>query len=327
MSQSITNESSANHNIKNIFINNSAVGPFIGLVLLIIVFSLSSEYFFSLRNALNIIDQVTVLGILALGMTAVIISGGIDLSVGSILAFSMMFMGWLERSLGVPLGMAMMLGILSGGVCGLISGLMISKAKLPAFIATLAMMSIARGLANILTDGRQVVGYADWFTSLSTIRYFGVFTITMGIFISLTIIAAIILKYRVSGRNIYAIGGNPVVARLSGINVQKNIISVYVISGLLSGIAAMTLAARLDSSQPSAGIAYELDTIAAVVIGGASLQGGKGTIVGTLVGVLIIGVLRNGLNLLGVSPFFQQIVIGIVIAIAVAFDTLGRKSK
>lgn len=308
-------------------VSNSAFGPFIGLVLLIIGFSFSSEYFFSLRNALNILDQITVLGILALGMTAVIIIGGIDLSVGSVLAFSMMMMGWLERQIGLPLELSILLGVLCGGFCGLVSGLLISKARLPAFIATLAMMSIARGMANILTDGRQVVGFPEWFTNFSTERYFGVLTITMGIFIILTIVAAIYLKYRANGRNLYAIGGNAEVARLSGINVNRQTVIVYVVSGLLAGIAAMTLAARLDSSQPSAGIAYELDTIAAVVIGGASLQGGKGAILGTVIGVLIIGVLRNGLNLMGVSPFFQQVVIGVVIAIAVAFDTLGKKQK
>ncbi|WP_199251077.1 ABC transporter permease [Grimontia hollisae] len=314
-------------NFREKMVSNSAFGPFIGLVLLIIVFSFSSEYFFSLRNALNILDQITVLGILALGMTAVIIIGGIDLSVGSVLAFSMMVMGWLERQMGLPLELSILLGILCGGFCGLVSGLLISKARLPAFIATLAMMSIARGMANILTDGRQVVGFPEWFTNFSTERYFGVLTITMGIFIIMTIVAAIYLKYRANGRNLYAIGGNAEVARLSGINVNRQTVTVYVVSGLLAGIAAMTLAARLDSSQPSAGIAYELDTIAAVVIGGASLQGGKGAILGTVIGVLIIGVLRNGLNLMGVSPFFQQVVIGVVIAIAVAFDTLGKKQK
>ncbi|UAB71204.1 ABC transporter permease [Vibrio sp. SCSIO 43132] len=313
--------------IQQRIMSNPAFGPFIGLVLICIGFAFSSEYFFTLRNALNILDQITVLGILAIGMTAVIIIGGIDLSVGSILALSMMTMGFLERHLGVPIELSILLGILAGGLCGLASGLLISVAELPAFIATLAMMSVARGIANILTDGRQVVGYPDWFTGLSTIRYFEVFTVTMGVFILLTLIAGLYLKYRANGRNLYAIGGNEEVARLAGINVHKQTILVYVASGLLAGIAAMTLAARLDSSQPSAGIAYELDTIAAVVIGGASLKGGRGAIIGTVVGVLIIGVLRNGLNLLGISPFFQQVVIGVVIAVAVAFDTLGRKSS
>ncbi|MEI8635157.1 ABC transporter permease [Vibrio sp. PP-XX7] len=283
----------------------SIQGPLIGLILLCIGFSLSSEYFFTSRNLLNVLDQITVLGIVAIGMTAVIIIGGIDLSVGSVLALSMMMMGFLERSIGMPLWMAVILGLLTGALCGFISGALVIWARLPAFIATLAMMSVARGVANLLTDGRQIVGYPDWFTNLSTDRMFGVLSMTMLMFIVLTIIAGIYLRFRASGRNLYAIGGSAEVARLSGISVNKMTIAVYVVSGLLATIAGMTLAARLDSSQPSAGVSLELDTIAAVVIGGASLVGGVGSISGTIVGVLIIGVLRNGLNLLGVSPFFK----------------------
>ena len=302
-------------------------GPLIGLILLCVGFSLASPYFFSFRNALNVLDQVTVLGILALGATAVIITGGIDLSVGSVLAFSMMTMGWLNQDFGVPLGLAITVGILVGAACGLTSGLLITIAKLPAFIATLTMLSVARGMANILTDGQQIVGYPVWFTSLATVRYFGFFSVTMMLFIVLAVVGWIYLRFRSGGRNLYAIGGNSEVARLAGVRVRRLTIMVYTISGTLAGVAAMTLASRLNSSQPSAGFTIELDTIAAVVIGGASLSGGTGGIGGTVIGVLIIGVLRNGLNLLGVSPFVQQIVIGTVIAVAVAFDTLGRKER
>ncbi|MCE0495992.1 ABC transporter permease [Vibrio salinus] len=305
----------------------SIQGPFVGLILLCVGFAIASEYFFTLRNLLNILDQVTVLGIVSIGMTAVIIIGGIDLSVGSVLALSMMMTGWLERFMDVSLPVAVILGMLTGLLCGLVSGALVIWAKLPAFIATLAMMSVARGLANILTDGRQVVGYPDWFTSLSTVRYFGVISTTMLIFVLLAIVSAFYLRYRANGRNLYAIGGSAEVARLSGISVNKITLVVYSVSGLLAGIAGMTLAARLDSSQPSAGLGLELDTIAAVVIGGASLIGGIGSIAGTIVGVLIIGVLRNGLNLIGVSPFFQMVIIGVVIAVAVAFDTMRRKTK
>lgn len=305
----------------------SIQGPFIGLILLCLGFSFASEYFFTLRNLLNVLDQVTVLGIVSLGMTAVIIIGGIDLSVGSVLALAMMMTGWLVQFMQVPLGIAMPIGMLTGLVCGLVSGALVIWARLPAFIATLAMMSIARGVANLLTDGRQVVGFPDWFTSLSTDRFFGFVSTTMLVFVVLAIIAGLYLKYRANGRNLYAIGGSPEVARLSGISVNTLTVAVYGVSGLLAGIAGMTLAARLDSSQPSAGLSLELDTIAAVVIGGASLAGGVGSIAGTIVGVLIIGVLRNGLNLLGVSPFFQMVIIGVVIAVAVAFDTMRRKTK
>jgi ribose transport system permease protein len=302
-------------------------GPLVGLILLCVFFSLTSEFFLSARNGLNILDQVTVLGILAIGMTLVIVIGGIDLSVGSVLAFSMMMMGVMQRQMGLPLELAIIVGIGTGAICGLVSGLLITVAKLPPFIATLAVMSVTRGLANILTEGKQIVGYPDWFTSLATVRQFGFLSMTVATFIVLAIIAAIILKYRPAGRNLFAIGGNPEVARLAGINVNLNTCIVYALSGALAGLAAVAFAARLDSSQPSAGLGYELDTIAAVVIGGASLSGGVGSIFGTVVGVFIIGVLRNGLNLLGVSPFIQQVLIGVVIAAAVTFDTLGRKRR
>ena len=300
-------------------------GPLIGLVLLCVIFSLTTDVFLTWRNALNVIDQITVLGILAIGMTAVIVIGGIDLSVGSILAFSMMMMGWLYQSVGVPLGLAIVAGLLVGTACGLVNGLLITRAKLPPFIATLTMMSVGRGLANIITEGRQIVGYPDWFTNLSTVRHFGFLSVTVAIFIVLSLISWAILRYTTIGRSLYAIGGSPEVARLAGIRVRQLTMSVYALSGLLAGLASVALACRLNSSQPSAGTGYELDTIAAVVIGGASLNGGVGGIRGTVVGVLIIGVLRNGLNLSGVSPFVQQIVIGVVIALAVAADTLRRR--
>jgi ribose transport system permease protein len=300
-------------------------GPLLGLILLCVIFTFTTNVFFSIRNALNVLDQVTVLGILAVGMTLVIVIGGIDLSVGSILAFAMMVMGWLKDSFNVPLPLAILIALLCGAVCGLINGLLVTKARLPAFIATLAMMSIGRGLANIVTDGRQVVGFPDWFTSLSTVRHFGFLSITVALFLILVAITWIFLRYRSAGRSLYAIGGSAEVARLAGIKVQALTIWVYIAAGTLAGIAGIAQASRLDSSEPSAGLGYELDTIAAVVIGGASLSGGIGGIGGTIVGVLIIGVLHNGLNLIGVSPFIQQVIIGAVIAVAVMADTLRRK--
>lgn len=268
-------------------------GPLVGLVLLCIVFAVLSPYFLSLRNALNVVDQVTVLGIMAIGMTAVIVIGGIDLSVGSILALSMMVMGWLSNDKALSFPLAMVLAVVVGGACGLGNGLLITRAKLPPFIATLAMMTIARGLANIITNGEQIVGYPDWFTALSTQRHLGFLSATVGLFIMLLVVSWVILQYRAVGRNLYAIGGSREVARLAGIHVDGLTTWVYVVAGALSGIAGVVFAARLDSSQPSAGLGYELDAIAAVVIGGASLSGGIGGIGGTIVGVLIIGVLHN----------------------------------
>ncbi len=304
-------------------------GPLIGLVLLCLVLSVSTNTFLTVRNILNVMDQITVIGIMAIGMTLVILIGGIDLSVGSVLAIAMMVMGYVGHpdymNLSLPIGI--LAGLAVAALCGLGSGLMITAMGLPPFIATLAMMSVARGLANIITDGSQIVGFPDWFTSLSIVRHFGFVSLTVALMVLLTVATGVFLKYRATGRNLYAIGGSPEVARLSGIPVRRLTNWVYAACGLLAGLAGVVLAARLDSVQPSSGLGYELDTIAAVVIGGASLSGGVGSIGGTAVGVLIIGVLRNGLNLLGVSPFIQQIIIGVVIALAVATDAWKRRAK
>ena len=304
-----------------------AHGPEISLLVLCIAFALSTNSFLSMRNLLNVLDQLTVLGIMALGMTAVIVIGGIDLSVGSVLALSMMVMGWLANVMGLPMPLAMLAALAVGALCGLGSGLLVTKANLPAFIATLAMMSIARGLANMVTDGSQIVGYPDWFSALSINRYLGFMSVTVALTIVLTVAAAVYMKYRAGGRALYAIGGASEVARLAGIQVKRVTLIVYTVCGTLAGLAGVVMSTRLDSSQPSGGLGYELDTIAAVVIGGASLSGGVGSIWGTLMGVLTIGVLRNGLNLLGVSPFVQQIVIGGVIVLAVAVDSNKRRIR
>lgn len=301
--------------------------PLLSLIALSIAFSLATDTFLSVRNLLNVFDQLTVLGILALGMTAVIVVGGIDLSVGSVLAVSMMAMGWLANVQGIPMPLAIVAALLVGALCGAFSGLLITRANLPPFIATLATMSIARGLANLITDGSQIVGYPEWFSGLSIERYAGVLSITVALFLALTIAVGFYMKYRATGRAFYAIGGSSEVARLAGIPVKRLTLGAYTFCGLLAGLAGVVMSTRLDSSQPSGGLGYELDTIAAVVIGGASLSGGVGTIFGTLMGVLTIGVLRNGLNLIGTSPFIQQIVIGVVIVLAVMVDANKRKSR
>lgn len=300
-------------------------GPFIGLVVLCIALFIATPYFLTVNNLLNVLDQVTILGILAVGMTFVIVTAGIDLSVGSVLALSTMVLGWTSHDGGWPLWLSIIAAVVVGGLCGLASGLGITMTKLPPFIATLAMLSIARGLANVITDGQQIVGYPEWFTGLSTERYLGFLTVTTLVLVLLLVAGWAFLRYRRGGRALYAIGGSQEVARLAGIKVKAATTSVYVVTGLLAGLAGVALATRLDSSQPSAAVGVELDVIAAVVIGGASLSGGVGKIPGTIVGVLIIGVLRNGLNLLSVSPFVQQVVIGVVIALAVMVDVLRRR--
>ncbi|MBR1130937.1 ABC transporter permease [Bradyrhizobium iriomotense] len=304
-----------------------ATGPLIGLVLLCAFLSIATDTFLSVRNILNVMDQITVLGVMAVGMTFVILIGGIDLSVGSVLALSGMVMGYLGNNLGWPFGLAIVAALVASSACGFVSGLMITRLAMPAFIATLAMMSIARGIASIITNGQQIIGFPDWFSNLAIIRNFGFLTVTVGAMIVITVIAWVILQYRPAGRSLYAIGGSAEVARLAGINVRRTTLWVYTICAALAGLAGVILSARLDSAQPSSGIGYELDTIAAVVIGGASLSGGVGSIGRTVIGVLIIGFLRNGLNLLQVSPFVQQIVIGVVIAVAVAADTLRHRGE
>lgn len=304
-----------------------ATGPLIGLILLCIFLTFATDSFFSMRNFLNVLDQITVLGIMAVGMTFVILIAGIDLSVGSVLALAMMVLGYLNVSAGLPMWVAIPGALLAASLAGFTSGLWITRFNVPPFIATLAMMSIARGLANMITNGQQIIGFPSWFNMSAIIRYGGFLTMTVAVMLIVFVIAWIFQRYRAEGRSLYAIGGNPEVARLAGINVKRTTTLVYTASAFLSGLAGIMLAARLDSVQPSSGVAYELDAIAAVVIGGTSLSGGSGGIGGTIVGVLIIGVLRNGLNLLGVSPFLQAVIIGFVIVFAVAAETFKGRSK
>ncbi|WP_112310497.1 ABC transporter permease [Pseudogemmobacter bohemicus] len=304
-----------------------ATGPLIGLILLCLYLSFATDKFLSVRNFLNILDQITVLGIMAVGMTWVILIGGIDLAVGSVMALAMMVLGWLNVTMGVPMGIAIPLALASAAVNGLIAGVLITRFNVPAFIATLAMMSITRGLANMITDGQQIIGFPAWFNTMAIVRYGGYLTLTVALMLAVFAIALIYQRYRHGGRVLYAIGGNPEVARLAGINVRRATVLVYVVCSFLAGLSGMVLAARLDSVQPSSGMSYELDAIAAVVIGGTSLSGGTGGVGGTIIGVLIIGVLRNGLNLLSVSPFMQQVIIGAVIVLAVMAETWKKRSR
>lgn len=306
---------------------SGATGPLIGLLLLCAFLSVATDSFLSFRNFLNILDQITVLGIMAVGMTFVILIGGIDLSVGSILALSMMVLGYLNVEAGMPMGVAICGALAASALAGAVSGLWITEFRVPAFVATLAMMSIARGLANMITNGSQIIGFPAWFNMGAIIRYGGFLTITVAVMLAVFAVSILFLRYREGGRVLYAIGGNPEVARLAGINVKRSTVLVYTASAALSGLAGILLAARLDAVQPSSGVAYELDAIAAVVIGGTSLSGGTGGVVGTVIGVLIIGVLRNGLNLLSVSPFLQAVAIGAVIVLAVAAETFKHRGQ
>lgn len=303
-----------------------ATGPLIGLLLLCLFLTAWTDTFFSLRNFLNILDQITVLGIMAVGMTLVILIGGIDLAVGSVMALTMMVLGYLNVTMGLPMGVAIIVALMAAATNGAVAGLLITRFNVPAFIATLAMMSITRGLANMITNGQQIIGFPAWFNMSAIIRYGGFLTLTVALMLVVFLLGILYQRYRYGGRALYAIGGNPEVARLAGINVKFVTVMVYVVCSVLAGLSGIVLGARLDSVQPSSGVGYELDAIAAVVIGGTSLSGGVGGIGGTIVGVLIIGVLRNGLNLLSVSPFTQQVVIGAVIVLAVTAETLRKRS-
>ncbi len=302
------------------------LGTLAGLVGLILVLWGLTPHFLTVSNLLNIAEQATIIAIVAAGMTFVIITGGIDLAVGSVLAFSGVVMASALLR-GLPLPLALLLGLGVGLTCGLINGLLITVGRLPPFIATLGMMSVARGAALMYTEGRPISGFTESFRSLATGEVLKIPTPVI-IMIVVYLIAHFVLRRTKLGRYTYAIGGNEEAALLSGINVRLYKTMVYGIAGLLSGLAAILLTARLNSAQPIAGMSYELDAIAATVIGGTSLLGGEGTITGTLIGALIMAVLRNGLNLLSVSSFFQQVVIGSVIILAVLIDMgLKRRGK
>ena len=296
------------------------INPFIGLILLIVVISIMNSAFLDLSNLLNLLRQVSINGLIAFGMTFVILTGGIDLSVGSILALSSAFTAILITS-GLDPIVALIVGVLGGFLLGVFNGVLVTFGSMAPFIATLATMTIFRGLTLVVTDGNPITNLGDsYMFQLFGKGYFFGIPVPAVTMIIVFIILAIILQKTTFGRHTYAIGGNEVASKISGIKVNRVKILIYGISGLMSALAGAILTSRLNSAQPTAGTSYELDAIAAVVLGGTSLTGGKGRIVGTFIGVLIIGVLNNGLNLLGVSSFYQQVVKGIVILIAVLID-------
>lgn len=300
-------------------------GTLIGLLVLCIILWLLTPHFLTFSNLLNIAQQTSINAIIAVGMTFVIIAAGIDLSVGSIVAFSGVVLASALKA-GVPFPFAILIGLCVGLACGLANGLLITKGKLPPFISTLGMMSVARGAALMVTQGRPISGFSESFRFIANGEIVHV-PVSVILMIVVYILAHFVLTRTKLGRYTYAIGGNEEAAILSGVNVKFYKTVIYGICGMLSGLAAVILTARLNSAQPIAGIMYELDAIAATVIGGTSLMGGEGRILGTLIGAFIMGVLRNGLNLLGVSSFIQQIVIGSVIIIAVLIDMALKKRK
>lgn len=306
------------------------------LAVMMVALSVLSDKFLTFANGRNILLQISVNLCLSIGMTLVILTGGIDLSVGAILAFAGAFAagllknGLVLKACGVvvqftPFG-AIIAGILAGFALGWFNGMVITRFKLPPFVATLGMLSIARGLTMLWTGGFPVTDLGPKFGFMGAGFWLGV---PMAVWISaaLVVVFYVVSRHTTLGRYIYAVGGSEKAAAFSGINVKRIKVWVYALGGGLAAVAGLIVTARLDAADPKAGLGYELDSIAAVVIGGTSLSGGRGSILGTVLGCLIIGVLNNGLFLLDVSPFWQQVIKGLVILAAVAADKLGAKDS
>ncbi|MEA5155253.1 ABC transporter permease [Raineyella sp.] len=311
--------STVGHRISQFVLNNGAL---VGLVVLCLALFIATPRFLTLANIINVGIQAAVVAILAFGMTFVIVTAGIDLSVGSVAALGAMTSAFMFSKVGLPGWTTLLIGLLVGLLAGAVSGLGIAYGRLPAFIATLAMMSVARGLTLVVSDGTPI-------KTSPAVNAMGGDLVFLPVPILMMALAGVVcwfvLNRTVMGRSMYAIGGNTQAARLSGLPVRKVLVTVYGLSGLFAGLAGMVLAGRLSSAQPQAGVSYELDAIAACVIGGASLAGGSGRASGTLVGAILLAVIRNGLNILNVSSFWQQVVIGLVIALAVGFDVLRNR--
>lgn len=299
-------------------------GALVGLIILCIALFIATPVFLTVPNIINIGIQAAVVAIMAFGMTFVIVTSGIDLSVGSVAALSAMVSAWMFSNVGLPGWLTLIIGLLIGLLAGAASGLAIAYGKLPAFIATLAMMSVARGLTLVISGGTPVA-------TSGAVNHLGADLGPIPVPVIMLALAGVvcwfILSRTVLGRSLYAIGGNEEAARLSGIPVRRILVAVYALAGLFAGLAGLVLAGRLSSAQPQAGLGYELDAIAAVVIGGASLSGGSGKAGGTFIGAVLLAVIRNGLNILNVSSFWQQVVIGCVIALAVGFDVFRSKKE
>ncbi|MHC1773437.1 MAG: ABC transporter permease [Flexilinea sp.] len=325
MKSQIMNKKKPSQFVQTIF---NKYGMLLVFVLLCIVMSFSHKTFMTMGNWQNLVRQISVNGILAMGMTFVILTGGIDLSVGSMIAVSgvvaaKFLTDYPDTSMFVALLFAL-------GICccfGACYGSIIAQFGLPPFVVTLSIMQIARGFALVYSDGKPIIIYDDAVRSLGQGKLFGVLPVPVIIFLCVFLISLFLLKSTKFGRYVVAIGGNKQAARASGVNVKLYTTLVYILNSLFVAIAGIILAARTQSGQPAVGTGYECDAIAAVVIGGTSLNGGVGSVVGTLIGALIIGVINNGLNLLGVSSYYQMIAKGLIILIAVLLDVYTKKTR
>lgn len=307
---------------------------FSALIIIFVGFSFASPYFFTFDNIIGILIATAVNGLLAIGITFIIITGGIDLSVGTVMTLSAVMCGVFVTYWNLPIPLGILAGILTGGLAGFVNGLMISKFKIPPFIATLGMMNVARGLSLVISDLHPI--YFDLEKGFNNIAMGSIlgsiipgFDIPNGVLIMFgsAIVAGLILTKTVIGRYCFAIGSNEEAARLSGVNIVVWKTAIYTISGLFVGVAGVVIAARLNSAQPALGVGYELDAIAAAVIGGTSMSGGEGTIMGTIIGAFIISTLTNGLRIMSVPQEWQIVVTGLIIISAVYVDILRRKNQ
>jgi ribose transport system permease protein len=299
-------------------------GIYVAFGLLLVGLAVVSPVFATPSNLFNIALQSSINALLAFGMTFVILTAGIDLSVGSLLAISGALAGGLMVGGGLPWPLAALVGLAAGTALGAINGIAITAFRIPPFIATLAMLSIGRGLTQLYTGGRPFTGLDPAFNQLGQGE---IGPVPIPVMLMIVVVAAgwVVLRFTVFGRHVYAVGSNPEAARLAGVPVAAVLVAVYAISGLLAALGGLVITARLSSAQPTAGAGFELDAIAAVVVGGMSLSGGEGSIIRSLIGALIIGVLNNGLNLLNVDPFVQPVVKGLVILVAVGLDRLKTR--
>lgn len=297
------------------------------IVLVIILMILSPNAFAKPRNLINVVKQASINGVLACGMMFVIIAGGIDLSAGSVVALSGVVAAYLAQMQGLPIILPILGALGTGALIGLINGFGAAYAELPPFIITLATMSIVRGAALILSGGSPVFGLQEQFEGIAGISIANVIPILVLYFLLIAVFSGFILNKTVFGRHVYAIGGNSITAKVSGINVKSMLLRVYIICGVFSGIAGLLIASRTMQGSPTVGVGYEMDAIAAVVIGGVSMSGGSGKWYGTIIGALLLALISNGLDILGVSSNFQQIIKGIIIAVAVYLDLRGKKTS
>jgi ribose transport system permease protein len=307
---------------RNRLADNPTALAFIGLLALCIAMAFVSDRFFTWDNLSNVARQVSINAIIATGMTIVILTGGIDLSVGSVMALSMTFCAGAMLA-GLPVPVAMLAGLATGAVFGALNGFLIAHARLPAIIVTLATMEIPRGIALLYTGGYPQSGLPPSFAFVGRGEILGV---QMPILIMLAVFVAafVLLKYFPAGRYFQALGGNEEATRLSGVRVERHKFLAYTLSGLTAAISGIVLSSRLMSGQPNAGTGFELDAIAAVVLGGTAITGGRGSIVGTLIGALTLGVLNNGLNLMSVSPYTQKVLKGVIILLAIYAGSFKR---